>query len=87
APGNPDFLALAPAAARVVERERARSGRAVERRWALRLARRLPWPAFQSCDLSASFAPLSAQFALLTPAHAVRELSFEGDSLWAYFEG
>jgi hypothetical protein len=73
-----EFAALAPAADRIVEGDR---------RWALRLARRLPWPAFLRCDISAGFTKNSAQFALLTPQHAVRELSFEGESLWVYFEG
>jgi hypothetical protein len=73
-----EFAALAPVASRISEGER---------RWSLRLARRLPWPAFQRCDISAGFTSRSAQLALLTPAHFVRELAFEGESLWAYFEG
>ncbi len=73
-----EFAALAPVATRIVEGKR---------RWALRLAGRLPWPAFLRCEISAAFTARSAQIALLTPAHAVRELSFEGESLWAYFEG
>lgn len=55
--------------------------------WSLRLARRLSWPLFARCDLSAAFTPSSSQRALLLLDRGVTELSFDGEALWAHCGG
>jgi hypothetical protein len=53
--------------------------------WSLRLERGAPFPDFLRCDLSAAFTAHSSQLALLLLDRLVTEVSFEGESLWAYF--
>jgi hypothetical protein len=56
-------------------------------RWSLPLERPLPWARFLGTDVSAAFTPKGDLYALLGASCAIRELSFEEEGLWAYFEG
>lgn len=71
-----DFSALAPVAQAVVEPGTAR--------WALRLSEGLCWPDFLRLEIAAVFSSGGGQSALLMRDLRVRELSFDGEALWAF---
>lgn len=56
-------------------------------RWSLRLAEGLRWPEFLRLEIAGVFAAQGAQSALLMRDLRVRELSFDGERLWAHTAG
>jgi hypothetical protein len=53
--------------------------------WSLRLKDPVSWPLFLRLDLAGSFAAESSRLSFLLLDRRVSELSFEGETLWAFF--
>lgn len=81
------FHRLCPVAGTVVASVPGRlGGPAGHQSWSLRLRDPLAWPLFLRLDFAAPFAAHAALSAFLNLNRGIRELAFQREDLWAYFE-
>ncbi len=80
-----EFAGLCPVSAMITEKEEDQAGRWVPRpSWALRLEEGQSWPDFMRCDMAKGFGAQPSQLSFLMLGREVRELVFDGESLWAF---